>query len=119
MHIAKNSEAMTSSVEGVHNFFCCSCMPVNKGKRKATSEPQDKTKWPPGKYQFYPGCLDPTKSDGTIWRPRKLPERPAKTAKAEGRARAEEREVDAVLEEMVSAVAQYTNARQIDVKIWK
>lgn len=105
---------------------------VSKGKRKA--EPQDRSKWPawpPGKFQFYEGCLDPTKSDGTIYRPWKLSENEAKTAKAEdrarkaealwqrGQARAEERAVAAVIDEMVSTIAQYVNARQIDVKIWK
>lgn len=103
---------------------------TGKGKRKMTSEPQDRSKWPaypPGKYQFYPGCSDPTKTDGTIWRPRQLPEHPDKIAKAEDRARkaealrrrTEEREVADVIDQMVSAVAQYTNARQFEVQIWK
>lgn len=112
----------------------------------ADKRKRDRSDWPsypPGKYQFYPGCEDPTKTNGTIYWPQKIEyewEKVAKRSrgevnakskananarsKAEANARgtkanATDREVKNVIEQMVSAIAQVSNARHIAVGVWR
>lgn len=108
----------------------------------------DRSEWPshpPGKYQFYPGCDDPVRKNGTIYSPPKIEyewEKVAKRSKAEATARrskarsnaigtakaqsnsvrnnlSTDREVRNVIEQMVSVIAEVSNARQISVGVWR
>lgn len=116
-------------------------MKDKKTQEKKTLDRSEWPAWPPGKYQFYRGCLDPVKKDGTIWNPPKIEyewEKAAKRSRAEADARrseagpatkrlkagasatnATDREVKKVIEEMVSVIAEVSDAKHVAVGVWR